>query len=185
MALQNFVNERLKITSNTKPLYRPKPESKEQLQSIIKDELERQGPDADLNFIDTSLITDMSMLFWWIKIGNIKIDQWDVSNVTNMRGMFKLCSNFNADLSGWDTSNVKDMSIMFFKCSTFEGNGLENWDVSNVKHMSRMFENCENLNVDLSKWGTLATNVRDILLMFYNCKKFRCNLSHWDLSKNT
>ena len=46
-----------------------------------------------------------------------------------------------------------------------------------------MFENCENINVDLSKWGTLATNVRDILLMFYNCKKFRCNLSHWDLSK--
>lgn len=113
MPLSHFVNERLKITSKTKPLYRPKPESKEQLHSIIKDELERQGPDADLNFIDTSLITDMSMLFWWIKIGNIKIDQWDVSNVTNMRGMFKLCSDFNADLSGWDTSNVKDMSIMF------------------------------------------------------------------------
>ena len=90
MPLSHFVNERLKITSKTKPLYRPKPESKEQLQSIIKDELERQGPDADLNFIDTSLITDMSMLFGMINIGNIKVD-----------------------LSGWDTSNVKDMSIMF------------------------------------------------------------------------
>ena len=36
MPLSHFVNERLKITSKTKPLYRPKPESKEQLQSIIK-----------------------------------------------------------------------------------------------------------------------------------------------------
>ena len=39
------------------------PKSKEQLRSIIEQELKRQGPDADLNPIDTSYITDMSYLF--------------------------------------------------------------------------------------------------------------------------
>ena len=50
--------ERLKITSKTKSL-RVKPASYSELKVIIDKELKRQGPDADLNFIDTSEITDM------------------------------------------------------------------------------------------------------------------------------
>ena len=34
-----------------------------EVSAIIEQELKRQGPDADLNFIDTSKITDMSYLF--------------------------------------------------------------------------------------------------------------------------
>lgn len=68
------------ITSNSKSL-RVRPTSKEQLRSIISDELKHQGPDADLNFIDTSEITDMSSLFIDLKPRNIKIDEWNVSNV--------------------------------------------------------------------------------------------------------
>ena len=83
----NLITERIKITSNSKSATIT-PTSAEQLQSIIKDELERQGPDADLNHIDTSEITDMGSLFYKLNIGNIKIDQWDVSNVTNMSFMF-------------------------------------------------------------------------------------------------
>ena len=52
------------ITSKTKSL-RLQPTSKDELRSIIEQELELQGPDADLNHIDMSLITDMSMLFWY------------------------------------------------------------------------------------------------------------------------
>ena len=70
----------LHVTSTTKSV-RIKPTTKGELQSIIKQELERQGPDADLNFIDTSLITDMSFLFYGLIIYDIKIDRWDVSNV--------------------------------------------------------------------------------------------------------
>ena len=62
MSLSQHITERLKITSNSKSAT-VTPKSKEQLQSIIEQELERQGPDADLNFIDTSEITDMSYLF--------------------------------------------------------------------------------------------------------------------------
>lgn len=82
----------IRITSKTKPL-RVQPTSKDELRSIIEQELKRQGPDADLNFIDTSFITDMSYLFKraynkvyvadsvQFYIRDIKIDQWDVSNV--------------------------------------------------------------------------------------------------------
>lgn len=67
------------ITSSTK-LYRPRPTSKLALKILIKHELEQQGPDADLNHIDTSKITDMFYLFegfcvGGFSIGNIKIDK--------------------------------------------------------------------------------------------------------------
>lgn len=104
----------LHITSTTKSL-RLIPTSKDELIGIIRDELERQGPDADLNFIDTSKITDMSMLFWWTDIGNIQIDQWDTSKVTNMIAMFTN-QNFKCELSSWDVSNVKYYRLTFDNC---------------------------------------------------------------------
>ena len=111
----------LHITSQTKSAV-IRPTSKEELQSIIEDELERQGPDADLNHIDTEEITDMSLLFCntYISVRNIKIDQWNTKNVTNMSCMFAFCTEFNCDLSAWNMSNVKDMSNMFDLCCSLE-----------------------------------------------------------------
>lgn len=103
------------ITSKSKSL-RVRPTSKEQLQSIIKQEIKRQGPDADLNFIDTSLITDMSELFWLTTIRNIKIDQWNTRNVTNMQNMFYMCTKFDGNISKWDVSNVTNYYCMFYGC---------------------------------------------------------------------
>ena len=110
----------LRITQTTKSV-RIKPTTKGELQSIIKQELKRQGPDADLNFIDTSLITDMSFLFCDVNIPviqNIKIDEWDTSNVTDMKYMFVFCAKFNCNLGDWDVSSVENMEHMFdFCCS--------------------------------------------------------------------
>ena len=131
MELKHFINERLKITSNSKSVT-IRPKSKDELKDIIKDELKRQGPDADLNHIDTSEITDMSRLFFgFIDIQNIKIDQWDVSNVRDMSYMFYNCTNFNSDLSHWNVSNVENMSYMFMGCSKLKCD-LSGWDVSKV-----------------------------------------------------
>lgn len=168
MKLSTFINdslitERLKITSNTQS-YRPVPASKDELISIIKDELESQGPDADLNHIDTYKVTDMSYLFANKNIGNIKIDKWNVSNVTNMSHMFNLCYKFNSDLSDWNTRNVTSMYSMFSDCDKFEGTGLDNWDVSNVTTMEGMFSWCKKLNVDLSSWRT--SNVSNMKYMY-------------------
>ena len=115
MGLQNFVNERLKITSDSKSL-RVHPTSYSELITIIDKELKRQGPDADLNFIDTSEITDMSKLFDLLHIENIKIDEWNVSNVTDMSFMFMNQDKFSCDLSGWDVSNVTKHEYAFLGC---------------------------------------------------------------------
>ena len=80
----------------------------------------------DLNFIDTSEITDMSLLF---------------SNCMH-----------NFDVSNWDVSNVTNMGCTFYKCNMFTGKGLENWDVSNLKRWQNMFNECTKLTCDLSSW---------------------------------
>lgn len=67
-----------------------KPTTKRELAEIIEETIEEQGLNCDLNFIDTSNITDMSYLFY--------------------------CSQFNGDISKWNVSNVIDMSYMFIGC---------------------------------------------------------------------
>ena len=100
----------------------------------------------DLNFIDTSEITDMSKLFMSCDY-NFDVSDWDVSNVTDMNNMFYCCNNFDCDLSNWDVSNVTDMYSMFTACENFKGKGLENWDVSKVKDMNYMFNNCDKVSI--------------------------------------
>ena len=123
----------LHITSKTRPLYVPgpahqQPTSKEQLRSIIKQELERQGPDADLNHIDVSEITGMSWLFCCLDVCDIKIDSWNVSNVRTMESMFD-------------------------GCDRFIGTGLDNWNTENVAIMTNMFRDCDAI-VKLPRWYT-------------------------------
>jgi surface protein len=177
----SLITERLKITPDTQPL-RLRPKTKDELRSIIEQELKEQGPNADLNFIDTSEITDMVSLFYKLNIGNIKIDQWNTSNVTTMQNMFVGQDNFRGDgVENWNTSNVTNMSFMFYECKKFEGKGIENWNVSKVENMEDMFSWCKKLNVDLSSWN--VTNVKNMSYMFYFCERFNCDLSEWDVSK--
>ncbi|WP_363322629.1 BspA family leucine-rich repeat surface protein [uncultured Brachyspira sp.] len=52
--------------------------------------------------MDTSLITDMSEIFYFYDIGGKDfsgIEKWNTSNVTNMSGMFNGCQNFNQPLN--------------------------------------------------------------------------------------
>ena len=100
----------------------------------------------ELNFIDTSKITDMYELF---RCGghNLNVSSWDVSNVTYMKCMFDGCKNFNCDLSNWDVSNVINMYALFRKCNKFTGKGLENWDVSKVTDMRYMFNDCDKMSI--------------------------------------
>lgn len=146
------------ITSKTKPL-RVQPTSKDELRSIIEQELKRQGPDADLNFIDTSLITDMSNLFrrsydkghvddsvvFYIR--DIKIDRWDTSNVTNMYAMFSGQMYFNCDLSVWDVRNVKNLDFAFHGCYKLRCD-LSGWKPC-AKHISWVtFDGCDCMPIE-------------------------------------
>ena len=111
-----------------------------ELRQLIEQELRRQGPDADLNFIDTSLITDMTGLFanTGYEIRNIKIGEWNTSNVARMSNMFYDCTDLNCDLSHWDTSNVTNTEEMFYYCINFNCD-LSKWNLSSLKYSGGMF----------------------------------------------
>ena len=85
------------------------------LNDIVMDNIKKYGPNADLNHLDTSEITDMSELFFGMDF-NGDISKWDVSHVKNMRCMFFNNKIFNQDISKWDVHNVKNMSRMFVGC---------------------------------------------------------------------
>ena len=112
------------------------PKTKIELKKIIRNTIKEKGNECDLNFIDTSLITDMSDMFAGSKF-NGDISKWNVSKVEDMAFMFEY-SKFNGDISKWDVSNVEDMYAMFTN-SKFNGD-ISKWDVSNVKSYEDMFD---------------------------------------------
>ena len=102
--------------------------SNEELKDIIK-YINDIDSGANLNWIDTSKITDMSHLFESLTYFNGNISEWNVSHVKNMYNMFYGCEYFNQSLNNWDISNVEEMSFMFYKCLRFN-QPLNNWDIS-------------------------------------------------------
>ena len=122
------------------------PKTKEDLIVCIRKELAEQGPNADLNVIDVSKVTDMSRLFFQFRkdIKNINISRWNVSAVTNMDDMFNHCVNFNCDLSKWDVSNVESCQYMFYECKKFNSD-LSGWKTNKLTDMTHMFDDCKSL----------------------------------------
>ena len=113
--LNNFINEKLKISSKTKiNIYNYYPQERNELFKLCLKLVKERGTECDLNDIDTSKITDMSMLFQG-SIFNGDISKWDVSNVKNMLRMFAY-SDFNGDISSWNVNKNTDMRDMFRKC---------------------------------------------------------------------
>lgn len=122
-------------------------QSKKELTQVIQEQTKHHGDFVDLNFIDTSRITDMSHLFAESKY-NGDISQWDVSNVRDMSWMFYQ-SHFNFNLSTWNVGNVRTMRGMFYQ-SDFNGD-ISKWNVQNVDTMELMFH-LSNFQGDIHLW---------------------------------
>lgn len=174
---------------------------REHLEGLIENAFENNI--TNLNFIDTSAITDMSALFgyreedfdisqWNVsnvtdmsemfadaKNFNSDISSWDVNNVVNMSGMFSEAETFNADISQWNVSQATDMSNMFYKATAFNQD-IGNWDVSQVTSMHNMFGNAKSFNQDLNKWT--VSNVINMSFMFEGANNFNGEINDWDVS---
>jgi len=154
---------------------------------IVRHEIEKLGPEANLNHIDVCDVTNMSRLF--SQPGNDPLDkyreklnpdisEWNTSNVKNMSKMFWRCHSFNCDISGWDVSNVENMESMFEECYEFN-QPIGNWDVSKVSNMHSMFWLCKKFNADISGWD--MSNVKDMQSMLAYASEFDQDLSGWDV----
>ena len=100
--LNNFITEKLIINKNSKQkqVYNYHPKTIDELKELVNKLIKERGNDANLNDIDTSEITDMSVLFQKSEF-NGDISKWNVSNVKDMYKMFK-DSKFNGDIFNWN-----------------------------------------------------------------------------------
>ena len=140
-----------------------------------------------LEYVDTSQVTDMSMMFYQCyNLTSLDVRGFDTSNVTDMYYMFRECKSLtDLDLSHFDTSQVTDMSWMFYECNNLVNLNLRGVDTSQVPDMSRMFAECNSLlSLDLSSFDT--SQVTDMSWMFYGCNNLTTiNLSSFDTSNVT
>ena len=118
--------------------YSCQPKNKYELKKIIYTRMYEEGIDCDLNDIDTSLITDMSYLFYYRDFRG-DISEWNVSNVEEMPSMFGF-SSFNQDIYNWNVSNVTNMKKMFAQ-SKFNSD-ISNWNIREDCKTIGMFDNC-------------------------------------------
>ena len=162
------------LEAKTATDYTVQPKTRKELERIIKETIRKEGNECDLNFIDTSLITDMRLLFSGLKRFNGKIDKWDnqpidgwnTSKVTSMAGMFLGASSFNQPIGEWNTSKVTDMTGMFTGAKSFN-QPIGGWDTSNVKRIGLMFSGAKSFDQNISKWD--VSNVTLVYDMFYGC----------------
>ena len=186
--LSKYIIEKLHINKDMKlNNYKYYPENFWELRKLLEKLLQERGPDADLNNIDTSKVTEFcdgtgnnsTGLFENLDPRNIDISEWNTSKVTTMEFAFIRCKRFNCDLSSWDLSSVKNMNSMFNGCEKFEGKGLKNWKTGKVRLMYYMFKECFIFNEDISSWD--VSSLQDSDSMFRDCTSFNYDLNKWDV----
>ena len=163
-----------------------KPATKDELQTAVDEWCAGTTPGSyngdHISIWDTSLITDMSILFRGKSTFNDNIGTWNTSNVTNMNGMFEGLGEFNQNIGSWDTSKVTNMSYMFYNAKKFNQD-IGSWDVSSVTNINNIFNGAEEFNQDIGNWDVSSvTNMRG---MFFNCDAFNQDIGNWDVSKVT
>ena len=142
----------------------------------------------DLSKFDTSKVTDMSAMFERSGLTSLDLSNFDTSKVTDMSAMFERSDLTSLDVSTFDTSKVTNMSNMFFRCVNLKSLDLSGFDTSKVTNMSSMFSMEYSFgsltSLDLSSFDT--SKVTDMSAMFERCSGLTSlDLSSFDTSKVT
>lgn len=146
----------------------------ESLKRLVASEIERLGPNCDLNHIDVSRIDDFTEIFAETKFKG-DISKWDVSRARDFSNMFENCP-FNGDISNWDVSEGLDFTSMFDQ-SGFNGD-ISKWNMSRAEDCTRMFAQSV-FNGDISEWDT--SSLICMQSMFSN-SAFAGDVSKWNVS---
>ena len=116
-----FLPEEMKTKIKEFTIFKPK--SKEELQEAVdlwcEDREKAINKYSHISVWDTSIIDDMSELFYKKENFNDDISKWNVSKVVSTEYMFFGCINFNQPLNNWDVSNLKRTEYMFYECKNF------------------------------------------------------------------
>ena len=147
----------------------------------------------DLNYLDTSQVTDMSRMFYDLRLlTSLDVSNFDTSNVTTMYQMFGSNTAVvnspvleSLDLSSFDTSKVTNMSAMFLGQRKLKNLNLSSFNTINVTDMSSMFRYCNDLSIiNVNNFDT--SNVVDMSHMFEQCESIiNLDLNNFNTSSVT
>ena len=148
-----------------------KPIHRNELIRLVRECIDSEGEDCDLNHIDVSAMTDFRSVFQ-VQPFTGDISRWNMSNAKSLCRMFQ-GSTFNGDISKWNVGQVTDFSDMFNN-SRFNGD-LSRWSVGNGENMSEMFA-ASAFEGDISRWD--VSKVQTFKEMF-RTTAFKGDLSQW------
>ena len=145
---------------------------------------------VNINNIITTLVSDMSNLFWGRLRFNNSLSSWDTSRVTNMSGMFGFQGQSDGPMYGfnhpsiqyWNVSNVENFQGMFNTNYSFDHNVLNGWLLYSAINMEQMFQESK-FSGDLSSWTT--NSVTNMHKMFRNAWYFNRDISMWNVANVT
>lgn len=141
-----------------------------------------------LNDWNTSKVTSLASMFYYCRqLEELNLSNWNTNNVTSTFQFLWYCNKLTSiDVSSFNTSNVSDMGRMFGECNNLtEIKGLENFDTRSSKTFAAMFQSCKVLKeLDVSSFDT--SNASWFLYMFFGCGSLEKinGLENFNTSKN-
>lgn len=120
-------------------------------------EKRKVDPFSNLNWIDTSKITSMYMMFKGKHV-RFNMKNWDTSNVTNFSNCFADAFVLRNTIEDWDISSAEELQYMFTDATV--NCDLSKWVIDNTKSIRyiNIFKNCK---IDKKNYPLMKENGND------------------------
>ena len=101
--------------------------NKEEIRDYLKKEVEKQGKNVVIKYLDVSGIEDLSSLFVNLlsDVETLDLSCWNTSGVEKVFGMFSCCRSLKSlNLSGWNPKKIKNIDWVFNNCHSLKSLNL-------------------------------------------------------------